>query len=82
MIFILLQSDDGDLYTVNFTQAGTQVTGISVQYYDTVFPSVSMCILKNGHIFCAGEFCDHKLFKILNLGTAEKAPIAQLSTDK
>ncbi len=41
---------------------------MTVKYFDTVPPSVAMCVLKTGFLFCASEFGSHFLFQFQGIG--------------
>ena len=58
-IFVLIQSDTGDLFRVQI-DAGE----IQISYFETLpFRAVSLCILKTGFLFAAAEFGDHVLYQ-------------------
>ena len=56
LFFFLIQSELGDLYKVTIVYSEDRVNGITVQYFDTIFPCVSICVLKTGFLFAAAEF--------------------------
>lgn len=74
ILFFLLQSELGDLYKVSF-DAG----GLKVQYFDTIFPCASICILKSGYLFAAAEFGNHAFYQFV--GEDEEAYVSTNSTD-
>lgn len=59
-----------------------QVSGISVQYFDTIYPCTQLNILKPGFLFAAGEFTNHILYSFLDIGENETNPVRTYSTDK
>ncbi|EFC50026.1 predicted protein [Naegleria gruberi] len=66
-IFLLAQNELGDLYRVSFNKDGNRVSSVSLQYFDTIPVSNSFLALKNGNLFCASEFGDHKCYKITKI---------------
>jgi len=56
LTFFLLQSELGDLYKVSLNATGDNVHNIVIQYFDTIAPSISLCVLKSGYLFSASEF--------------------------
>eukprot|EP00892_Ulva_mutabilis_P005704 jgi/Ulvmu1/3505/UM162_0012.1 len=65
---ILAQSEYGDIYKYDATAAGSQVTELKVQYFDTIPVATAMCILKTGFLFAASESGDHGYYDFLSLG--------------
>lgn len=65
---IFLQSEHGDLYKVSLDQNGTDVLGMSVQYFDTIAPSAKLTLLESGYLFAAGDCSNHKMFRFTSLG--------------
>jgi splicing factor 3B subunit 3 len=55
MLFFLIQSEIGDLYKLTLHCTSDIVHGLQIQYFDTIPPSNSICILKNGFLFAASE---------------------------
>lgn len=53
--FVLLNSEQGDLYKVSLAFTPDHVTCITVQYFDTIQPCIALCILKSGFLYAAGE---------------------------
>ncbi|TPX62142.1 hypothetical protein PhCBS80983_g00623 [Powellomyces hirtus] len=72
--FILVQSEDGDVFkiTMEYTAGADGTIGgvqnMRIKYFDTIPVAVSMCLLKTGFLFVAGEFGNHYLYQIENLG--------------
>ncbi len=54
-MIIFLQSEHGDLYKVSLDQNGSDVLGITVQYFDTIAPSTQLTLLESGYLFAAGR---------------------------
>lgn len=54
--FILLQSEEGDLFKVTVDREQEEVLALKVKYFDTVPAASSLCILKAGFLFVATEF--------------------------
>ncbi|KAK2952568.1 putative Spliceosome-associated protein 130 A [Blattamonas nauphoetae] len=83
LFYFLLQSEYGDLYRVHFKisdqsnpsigmRGQSFVTGISLQYYDTLpSPTTSLSIHRKGFLFAAMESGDHFLYEIINLGSPQ-----------
>lgn len=71
MFFFLVQSELGDLYKVELTHTEDDVTGMKVNYFDTVPLSSSITVLKNGCLFVAAEFGDHYLYQFSSLGAED-----------
>lgn len=61
--FYLIQSELGDLYKVKL-----ESNEIKIQYFDTIFPSISLCILKSGFLFAAAEFGNHSFYQFIGEG--------------
>lgn len=70
--FVLLQSEQGDLYRVTLTYQDDEVSEIKMQYFDTVPVAVSLNILKTGFLFVASEFGNHSLYQFLSIGKQEE----------
>lgn len=58
LFFFLIQSELGDLYKVTIVYNEDRVNGIMVQYFDTIFPCGSICVLKTGFLFAAAEYAN------------------------
>ena len=43
-------------------------------YFDTIAPCVSMCLSRNGYLFCAAERSDHVMY--VNISSESKAESA------
>eukprot|EP01028_Stygiella_incarcerata_P012604 TRINITY_DN7926_c0_g1_i1.p1 TRINITY_DN7926_c0_g1~~TRINITY_DN7926_c0_g1_i1.p1 ORF type:complete len:1261 (+),score=358.49 TRINITY_DN7926_c0_g1_i1:117-3785(+) len=74
--FLLLQSDFGDLYKVSLTfqEDSKEVTEVSVKYFDTVPPAVSLCVMTCGLLFVASEFGNHALYQFIGLSEDDDEP--------
>lgn len=66
--FFLLQSEFGDIYKVTLQYEEDEVQGITVQYFDSIAPAASMCVMKTGFLFAASEFAHHYLFQFQGIG--------------
>ena len=73
--FILIQSEFGDLYRVTLETTNSSVHGIGVQYFDTINPCTSLNIMRVGYLFAAGEFNNHFLYQIQDLGDTDPNPV-------
>ncbi|KAK4157896.1 CPSF A subunit region-domain-containing protein [Chaetomidium leptoderma] len=73
--FFLLQTDDGDLMKVTLDMVEDndgnptgEVRRLKVKYFDTIPIAQSLCILKSGFLFAAGEFGNHHFYQFEKLG--------------
>jgi splicing factor 3B subunit 3 len=73
--FFLLQTEDGDLFkaTIDLVEDDNgQITGevrrLKLKYFDTVPIASSLCILKSGFLFVAGETGNHHFYQFEKLG--------------
>ena len=69
--FILLQSEDGDLFRVSLHFQSDQVDELKISFFDAVPISSAICILKSGYLFVAAESGDHTLYRVERLGDDE-----------
>jgi len=53
--FVLLQSEEGDLFKVTIDRQDEDVEAIKIKYFDTVQVARSLCILRTGFLFVACE---------------------------
>lgn len=68
-IFALLQNEDGDIFKLVFDlDQDKRLTGLRIQYFDTVPPATSLCILKSGYLYTATEFGNQMVYKFEKLG--------------
>lgn len=67
MLFILIQTEDGDLFKVSLEYSNDLVSNITIGYFDTIPPAQSISILKSGHLFAASESGSNYLFHISGL---------------
>ncbi|KAG0214840.1 CPSF A subunit region-domain-containing protein [Mortierella sp. GBAus27b] len=72
--FLLLQSEEGDLYKVTIDYTGDTVNEIKIKYFDTVSVASSLCILKSGFLFVASEFGNHHFYQFEKLGDDDETP--------
>jgi len=75
IFFFIVQSDLGDLYKVSLNFSEDEVHSLECQYFDTIMPCNSLCLMKSGFLFAAAEFGDHFIYQVTNLGTEETSPI-------
>ncbi|KAI9176173.1 pre-mRNA-splicing factor rse1 [Blastocladiella emersonii ATCC 22665] len=70
--FVLLQSDEGDLYrlTMFLGEDGT-VADMKIKYFDTVPVASSLLILKSGYLVVTAEFGNHHVYRIEDLGESD-----------
>jgi splicing factor 3B subunit 3 len=73
--FFLLQSEDGDLFKVTLDMVEDndgnptgEVKRLKIKYFDTIPVASSLCILKSGFLFSAGEFGNHHFYQFEKLG--------------
>jgi splicing factor 3B subunit 3 len=73
--FFLLQTEDGDLMKVTLDMVEDsdgnptgEVRRLKIKYFDTIPIAQSLCILKSGFLFSAGEFGNHHLYQFEKLG--------------
>ena len=62
------------------TAAGSQVSELKVQYFDTIPVATAMCILKTGFLFAASESGDHGYYDFLSLGDDDEEVTASSRT--
>ncbi|KAF0975772.1 hypothetical protein FDP41_005099 [Naegleria fowleri] len=71
-MFLLVQSELGDLYKVSLDlDEQKNVKNISIHYFDTIPVANTFLTLKNGFIFSASEFSDHKLYRLKSIQHSE-----------
>ncbi|KEI42808.1 uncharacterized protein L969DRAFT_92232 [Mixia osmundae IAM 14324] len=66
--FILVQSEEGDLYKVTVERQEEEVLALKIKYFDTVPVASSLCILRSGFLFVASEFGNHNVYQFDKLG--------------
>ncbi|KAG0263897.1 Splicing factor 3B subunit 3 [Mortierella polycephala] len=72
--FLLLQSEEGDLYKVTIDYTADTVNEIKIKYFDTVSVASGLCILKSGFLFVASEFGNHHFYQFEKLGDDDDTP--------
>jgi len=82
LFFFLLQSEVGDLYKVTLDYEGDVVRDVVVSVFDTIAPSNSLCITRNGLLLAAAEFGDHTLFQFSGIGDGEDTVTAHMVDDQ
>lgn len=75
VLFLLLQSEFGDLYKVSLTCEDDIVTDLVVQYFDTTPVASSISITRTGLLFAASEFGNHYLYQFVSLGDDDDAAV-------
>lgn len=60
LFFYIVQSELGDLYKVTLEN-----NDLKVQYFDTIFACVSLCILRSGFLFAAAEYGNHAFYQFI-----------------
>lgn len=60
---IFLQSEFGDLYKVQLAYNQDTVKEINIRYFDTIPPTISLCVMRTEFLFCASEFGNHALYQ-------------------
>lgn len=58
LILVLAQSELGDIYRIYLHYDRTGVMGLKVSYFDTIFPCISLCLLRGGFLFAGAECGD------------------------
>jgi splicing factor 3B subunit 3 len=53
--FILVQTELGDIFKLTVEHSAETVHGITLQYFETIPVSISLCMLSNGYLFSASE---------------------------
>ncbi|KAK9480599.1 CPSF A subunit region-domain-containing protein [Lipomyces japonicus] len=66
--FLLLQTDEGDLFKVTIDYTVVAVQGVKIKYFDTVPLARSLNILKSGFLFVAAEGGTHNFYQFEKLG--------------
>lgn len=58
LILVLAQSELGDIYRISLNHDRIRVLGLKIAYFDTIFPCVSMSLLRGGFLFAGAECGD------------------------
>ncbi|KAF1998452.1 hypothetical protein P154DRAFT_578032 [Amniculicola lignicola CBS 123094] len=81
--FFLLQSEDGDLFKVSLDSVKSrsfegvetpEVDRIRIKYFDTIPVASSICVLKDGFVYCASESGDRAVYDMVSLGEDTEDP--------
>lgn len=59
---LMLQNEDGDLLKVDFEIKNNQVQKLNIGYFDTIPVGISFCVFRNGYLFLASEFSNHRIY--------------------
>ncbi|KAI9136953.1 CPSF A subunit region-domain-containing protein [Paraphysoderma sedebokerense] len=79
--FVLLQSEEGDIYKLTIDHSEGEVQSLRIKYFDTVPVASSLVILKAGFLYVASEMGNHTLYQIENLGDDDEEQPEYVSTD-
>ena len=66
--FVLLQSEEGDLFKLTVDRQEEEVIAIKVKYFDTVPLANQLVILRSGFLFIASEFGNQLVYQFDKLG--------------
>lgn len=66
--FLLVQTNDGDLFKVTIDHEDAEVLAIKIKYFDTVPVSAGLTILKSGYLFIPSDFGNFHVYQIEKLG--------------
>ncbi|WFD27989.1 pre-mRNA-splicing factor rse1 [Malassezia nana] len=66
--FVLLQTEDGDLFKVTLDHEDEEVQALRIQYFDTVPVAVNLVILRAGFLYVASETGTQQLYSFQTLG--------------
>lgn len=66
--FLLLQSEEGDLFRVDVRHEKGMVTLMDVRYFDTIPVASTMQLFRPGFLFIGSEWSSHRLYQIQSLG--------------
>ncbi|KAJ1927861.1 pre-mRNA-splicing factor rse1 [Tieghemiomyces parasiticus] len=73
-IFVLLQTDQGDLFKVSVDYEGERAQALRIKYFDTIPVAASLCVFRAGFLFAAAEFGNHTLYQFEQLGDDDDLP--------
>lgn len=66
--FLLVQSNDGDLFKITVNHRDGEVESMMIKYFDTVPIALGLSIFKSGYLFVSSEFGNQKLYQFEKLG--------------
>ena len=69
--YLLLQTEQGDIFKITLETDEDMVTEIKLKYFDTVPVAAGMNVLKTGFLFVASEFGNHYLYQVIKLSFYE-----------
>jgi len=78
LFFVMIQTELGDLFKVSLNYKERNVNQVVIQYFDTIQPCLSICLLRSGHLFGASEFSNHLLFQFQSVGDDEENPVVSV----
>lgn len=76
--FILLQSEDGDVFKVTIDHENSSVNRIYIKYFDTLPVAIGLSILKSGFMVVSPEAGNPSMFQFIGLGNDDET---ELSSD-
>lgn len=66
--FLLVQTNDGDLFKITIEHADGEVLSLVIKYFDTVPVASGLLIFKSGYLFVPSEFGNQVLYQFEKLG--------------
>ncbi|EPQ29179.1 uncharacterized protein PFL1_03466 [Pseudozyma flocculosa PF-1] len=72
--FLLVQTEDGDLFKVTMEHEEEEIRSLKIKYFDTVPVAAGLCILRAGFLFVASEFGAQYLYSFQKLGDDDDLP--------
>ncbi|SNX84139.1 probable splicing factor 3B subunit 3 [Melanopsichium pennsylvanicum] len=78
--FILVQTEDGDLFKITMEHQDDEIRSLKIKYFDTLPVASGLAILRSGFLFVASEFGPQLLYSFQKLGDDDDLP-EYISTD-
>lgn len=72
--FILLQTENGDLFKITIEHRGEDMVSMKIKYFDTVPVATNLCILRAGFLYVAAEAGPGLLYSFQKLGDDDDEP--------
>ncbi|ORY86166.1 CPSF A subunit region-domain-containing protein [Protomyces lactucae-debilis] len=72
--FLLVQTEDGDLFKLSIDHFEGDVTSMRIKYFDTVPVATGLTFFKSGYLLVASEFGNSQLYQIERLGDDDDEP--------
>lgn len=66
--FVLVQTEQGDLFKVTVDRDQDSVLALAVKYFDTVAPAAALTVLRSGFLFVASEVGNHYFYLFKRIG--------------